>query len=177
MSCFELPKAICRMFRQIIADEWWGREEGKKKIHWRSWDWLTTPKSFGGMGFRDLEIFNVALLSRQAWRLLQEPESLSARILKAVYYPSTTLLEAELGPHPSQVWRAIIDGRNVLNHGIIRRIGDGATTRIWHHNWLSRSGLMKPFPHRVADPPLMVSDLIEPTWAGWRAEVVRQVFV
>lgn len=82
MSCFELPKGACRMFRQIIADEWWGREDGKKKIHWRSWDWLSTPKSLGGMGFRDMHIFNLAMLGKQGWRLLTDPDSLCARVLK-----------------------------------------------------------------------------------------------
>lgn len=44
MSCFQLPITTCEKFRQIIVDEWWGRENGKRNMHWRSWDWLTTPK-------------------------------------------------------------------------------------------------------------------------------------
>jgi hypothetical protein len=75
-----------------------------------SWDKIH-PKYMGGLGFRDTELFNPALLARQAWRLLQEPQSLSARVLKAVYFLETDLLEADLGSHPSQVWRAILEGR------------------------------------------------------------------
>ena len=86
---------------------------------------MTKPKYMGGLGFRDFELFNLALLARQAWRIVQEPDTLSARILKAVYYPSSGFLVAELGASPSRIWRAIIDGKEVLKQGLIRRIGTG----------------------------------------------------
>ena len=100
-------------------------------MHWIAWEKLAMPKAQGGLGFRDMHSFNMAMLSRQAWKLLIETESLSARLLKAVYYPDMSLLQAELGSHPSQIWRAILDRSNVLRQGIIRRIGDGRTTNIW----------------------------------------------
>ena len=95
---------------------------------------MAKPKYMGGMGFRDIEIFNLALLARQAWRILQDPDSLSARVLKAVYFPSNLFLEADLGPSPSRVWRAIVDGKEVLKQGLIRRIGTGEDTEVWHSN-------------------------------------------
>jgi hypothetical protein len=50
MSCFQLPVGICEKMRSTISNHWWGFEGGKRKMHWRSWDWLTTPKSMGGYG-------------------------------------------------------------------------------------------------------------------------------
>jgi hypothetical protein len=75
---------------------------------------MITPKYAGGMGFRDIELFNLSLLARQVWRILQNPETLSARILKAVYYPYNDFLEAQVGSHPSKIWRVVIDGKEVL---------------------------------------------------------------
>ena len=57
MSCFQLPITTCDKIKSVIANQWWGVEDGKKKMHWRSWAWLSTPKALGGLGFRDLGLF------------------------------------------------------------------------------------------------------------------------
>ena len=110
---------------------------------------MTRPKQCGGLGFRDIELFNLSLLARQAWRLVEGPATLSARILKVVYFPSNSLLNSELGTHPSQIWRAIIDGRNAVAQGIIKRIGTGENTNIWTENWLPRTGMMREVSYLV----------------------------
>jgi hypothetical protein len=58
-----------------------------------AWDKMTLPKSHDGIGFRDLRMFNKALLARQALRLLQHPESLCAMLRKSKYYPSGELAD------------------------------------------------------------------------------------
>lgn len=57
-------------------------------------------KSIGGLGFSDLSLFNKALLVKQCWRMIQFPDSLSSRILKAKYFPKSSLFDAELGKRP-----------------------------------------------------------------------------
>lgn len=87
------------------------------------------PKGSGGLGFGNIELFNLALLACQAWRILQDPRSLSARVLKAVYFPVGELVDAKLGSSLSRVWKAITDGIQVLQQGLICKIGSGETTK------------------------------------------------
>ena len=177
MSCFRLPQGLCKHINNIIRKFWWGCKQGKRKPAWVSWEVMTRPKYLGGLGFRDLELFNLALLSRQAWRLLQELTSLSARILKASYYPDGSILSAELGSRPSQIWRAILDGREILKQGIIKRIGNGQSTDIWTDNWLPKESSLRPFLCRVADPPSKVSELLIPATAQWNVNYICSVFL
>jgi hypothetical protein len=167
MSCFKLPRGLCEHINSLLCKFWWGCKEGQRKMCWVSWEQMTQPKSVGGLGFRDIELFNLSLLARQAWRLLQVPESLSARVLRAVYFPSGDILSAELGSHPSQIWRSILEGRNTLNIGLIRRIGDGRTTQAWSQNWLPRDTRLRPFTAKAEDAPVLVSYFINHVVAAW----------
>jgi hypothetical protein len=40
-------------------------------------------KEFGGMGFRHLHDFNLAMLGKQGWNLLTNQDTIVARIFKA----------------------------------------------------------------------------------------------
>lgn len=75
MQCFLLPKTFCAELNMMLAKFWWSGEPGKKKIHWIDWRTLCKPKWDGGLGFRDLYAFNLALLAKQAWRLVRSPDS------------------------------------------------------------------------------------------------------
>jgi hypothetical protein len=99
MSCFKLPRGLCHHINSLLRNFWWGSKEGKRKTCWVAWEEMTKPKSLGGVGFRDIELFNLALLARQAWRMVQDPNTLSARILNSVYFPNGEFLEAEVGSH------------------------------------------------------------------------------
>ena len=38
MSCFKLPKVLCKDISKMIATFWWGGGEQGRKMHWTSWN-------------------------------------------------------------------------------------------------------------------------------------------
>ena len=128
MSCFKLPEDVCAKLTSAMVEFWWSFGNNKKKIPLVAWKKLCKDKVLGGLGFKDIEKFNQALLAKKAWRIWSNPESLVARILKQRYFARADFLDCRIGTRPSYAWRSIIHGRELLSQGLYHKIGSGETT-------------------------------------------------
>ncbi|KAG7597660.1 Reverse transcriptase domain [Arabidopsis suecica] len=166
MNCFILPSTICDEINGVLTSFWWGTENEKRKIPWVAWERMSLPKREGGLGFKDLHLFNKALLAKQAWRILMNPTSLLARLYKGIYFPNSNFLQTQTRNQSSYGWRSIQEGKDLLQQGLRVRLGDGNNTKIWEDPWLPT---LPPRPANgpVLNPDMKVSDLWKINQREW----------
>jgi hypothetical protein len=146
-------------------------------VHWLKWGQLGDAKNNGGLGFRDFQSFNKALLAKQAWRLWKMSNSLIGHIMEAKYYKDRNFLDSDLGNRPSFAWWSIYGSRELLRDGLVWRIGNGAHVRIWKDRWIPRTSI-----HMVQSPPLIldskakVEELIDHDTHWWKTQLLGEIF-
>ena len=130
------------------------------------------------MGFRDLKAFNLALLAKQGWRILQQPNSLVHRVYKAKYFPKKTFLDAQVGRRPSFVWRSILAARDIIKKGSQWCIGNGQRIHIWNESWIPSQSSSKALnPWKPQYKEVMVANLINTDRRSWDAAKVRSILI
>ncbi|KAL6124975.1 hypothetical protein ACLB2K_077483 [Fragaria x ananassa] len=129
-----------------------------------SWERLCRPKDNGGMGFRDLYAHNLALLTKQGWRILTFPHSIIARLLRARYFLNGDFWSASAAGG-STCWKGITKARSLLARGVRwQRIGkllncfmlmlhhQTKTQSVWKGIWAARvPGKIKVHAWRVCN--------------------------
>lgn len=114
------------------------------------WDRLCESKEQGKLSFKLIREFNLALLGKQAWRIITSPESLVAKIFKARYFANCSFMDAAVGHNPSYYWRSILASQELIMNGCARRIGNGKSTTIWKDRWVAGQS------HHTLNPPVIL---------------------
>ena len=130
------------------------------------------------MGFKDLTLFNDALLAKQAWLLLHNKDSLFYRVFKSKFFPHCSILDDKENFGGSYAWRSILKGRYVLKKGVRWRIGTGESINLWANLWMpsfENTRLQSPLPESFIGTH--VADLINPMTKQWDLSLLNNLFL
>ncbi len=178
MNCFKLPVTLCKEIEGIIRRFWWGQNSDKRKIHWLRWEKLCNSKGEGGLGFRDLQKFNLALLVKQFWRLMQCKSSLLYKVFSAKFFPNGNILKASAKARGSFAWRSILKVKDLTKSGLSWRVGDGTKIPIKGSNWLLDEGhrrVLSPLTNVPMDTK--IAELIHGSPPTWNVNKIQNLFL
>jgi hypothetical protein len=154
-SFYRAPCCVIKSLERIQHNFLWGCGIAAKKICWVKWDQICLPKARGGLGVKNLDLFNLALLGKWKWRFLNDSGAVWADLLRFRYGHLPTIL---MGNQPltsssrnSIWWRDVIGyGRgqqhNWFTSNVSCRVGDGNNIEFWKFKWYGNQPLCDLFP-------------------------------
>ena len=175
MNLFQLPKCIIKEVYRLCARFWRGSTGNVRKIHWCYWPKLCETKDRGGLGFRNLEVYNQSLLASQCWRIMINKNSLAAKVLKTCYFPDCNLLDATTMSSASFLWKSLMWGKDIITTGSRWKVGDGKSIRIYKDRWIPRPSTFRPMSCSIMGENATVNQLFSPS-GQWNVELLNSVF-
>ncbi|XP_019447298.1 PREDICTED: uncharacterized protein LOC109350521 [Lupinus angustifolius] len=149
LSLFKAPKKVILSLVKIQRRFLWGNKNGGKGVAWVSWVEVCKPKSLGGLGVKDIQAFNLALLGKWKCRFLVESESLWARVIRSKYgdsLPAHISFVSFWWKNVDKVGKGDVLTRNWFHQNVFKCIGDGACTNFWTDVWVGNVTLTDSFP-------------------------------
>lgn len=141
------------------------------------WEIINLQKSKGGLGICETHCQNKALFTKLIWRIMNQPEQLWAKTLKALYYPHCCFLKTKSNQNSSKIWKNIIKIKNETIHMWCWDLSNPSTINIWEDPWIPHIYFKKPFGPRPKNANQnVVADLIFKTTNTWNLEALSSLF-
>ncbi|KAK2425760.1 hypothetical protein QL285_024507 [Trifolium repens] len=79
------------------------------------------------------------MVVKKAWNIVQNSNSLVAKLINARYFSRSSLFEAPLGYNSSFAWHSVWHARQILFLGCRWRIGSGDYIGVMYDPWVCES--------------------------------------
>lgn len=113
-SAFLLPKGVINEVDKICRKFLWGGNSDVYKAALVGWSDVCLPKEYGGLGLKNLSLWSLALISKQAWDLASKADSLWVRWISEIYLKHSNFLTVEYKQDASWHWKQLLKARDVF---------------------------------------------------------------
>lgn len=155
----------------------WRSTEEKRELHLISCDVLCRPKVRRGVGLKCSVAMDKSSLSKLAWRLFHEEDTIWSRMIRAKYCisldePPTFKPKAR----SLVIWRGLCWGSELLHRGKWWHFWNGRHTIFWGDRWLVDQPLGQGCWELLTDEEaqMTVRDLLEES-LGWKWQCVSSL--
>jgi hypothetical protein len=180
LSLFPIPMSVAHRLEKLQRDFLWGGLEDDHKFHLVNWKQTCTPLQSGGLGIRNMVVFNKALLGKWLWRYSTEHTSLWRQVIDSKYgcQRSAWCSDRVTATHGVSLWKHIRAGWKDFSHHISYKVGDGSRISFWHDIWCGALPLRQLFPTlfllaRDTEAKLVDVSVFQGSHHVWDIEFIR----
>ncbi|XP_057250112.1 uncharacterized protein LOC130591191 [Beta vulgaris subsp. vulgaris] len=179
LSVFLIPKTTVDKINAIFARFLWANPNSPSPIFWKSRKIIELPKGGGGLGIRNVHLFNKALLTKQAIRIHNSRQSLISQVLLAKYKasPVDIVLRNKKMGRVSWGLRGLCKAVQDCRAGFTSQIGDGSNTDIEGDKWIREGPVIVKSGINLAHMGIrQVKDLLNTQQKTWNSSLIWKCF-
>ncbi|TYJ37047.1 hypothetical protein E1A91_A05G349200v1, partial [Gossypium mustelinum] len=173
---FLAPKGIIDDIQAKLSRTWWSGKDEERFWIMVPWKTLCKPMDMGGLGIRDVRLFNLALLGRQVWRLINNTDSFCFKVLSSKYFLDGNIFHAKKVDKASFTWSSIVVVAEAFKKRFGWQIGNDEKINTWTDNW-GIEGLNKDvvISNTLNPNEKSVKDFWYANRSSWNADKVKKV--
>ena len=140
-SVFLLPQAVINDINKLLKNFLWSQGEtskGKAKVAWEN---ICKPKKQGGLGLKDIGVWNKAMITKHLWNIAEDKNTLWVKWISTVKLKGRSIWAVIEDASDSWGWRNILRLRQEVRQNIVTKVGDGKKASMWFDNWSSLGAL------------------------------------
>lgn len=126
-----LPKGCIKCIEAQCSRFLWSINIEKKNIAKIAWTTVCLPKEEGGLGMRNLSIWNQVLCLKFIWTLLSKTVSLWAEWHWSTHLQNKSFWTVEVNVNDFSVWRKLLELRTLAIQFCNTKLGSGKTASFW----------------------------------------------
>lgn len=101
------PKGVIKRINQICTNFLWQGEEHYTKPGHVRWEKVCSPKKQGGLGIKNLYLWNMLAVGKFVWSIAVKQDTLWVKWVHSIYIKNKSWLDYKPPQNASWVWRHI----------------------------------------------------------------------
>ncbi|GKC56323.1 RNA-directed DNA polymerase, eukaryota, reverse transcriptase zinc-binding domain protein [Tanacetum coccineum] len=180
-SVIKLPKTVVKDINGILNRFLWSNGDsakGKAKVEWKH---ICQPKDHGGLGIKNIEIWNEALLSKHVWNTASKKDTLWVKWIHMLKLKDCSIWNVQVNESDSWNWKCLLEIRDKMAKKMQFEVGNGENTSMWYDKWHDSGLLIDKISNKDlydARMPKMINikDMINMGYLKWPSEWNRCEF-
>lgn len=144
-----LPPPVIKKVQSMMAHFLWSGSLSNKCVHKVSWQECAVPKDEGGLGIKNLAVWNDSAILSQLWRVINQEDSLWIRWVYKYELCRKGFWTMSVPSKSSWAWKKILQHRNMALRFISYTPGEHSRFLLWHDPWLNGKPLIQVFDNSI----------------------------